>query len=161
MSQSNHLKSMLGTCKSATESLIKDISEKESLVKIDGYNNHVRWELGHMTGGMATIYRLLSGENDFPDQWRELFGRGAILNEDSSAYPSLDKLGAKYFELNSKIMKFLDSAEDSKLMEIVEIAPEWKMNRVDAVQFFCMHDFYHGGQIATLRQVLGKERTFG
>jgi len=161
MAKSDHLKSMIGTCKDATGSLIKDISDEDSLVRANSYNNHIRWELGHMAGGMATIYRILTGENDFPIDWGKLFGRGAELNEDASVYPSLEELKTKYFELNTKITAFLEDAKDESLMEVVEIAPEWKLNKVDAVQFFCMHDFYHGGQIAILRRVVGKERTFG
>ena len=32
---------------------------------------------------------------------------------------------------------------------------------MNAALFFCTHEFYHAGQITTLRRLLGRERSFG
>ncbi|MEE9443287.1 MAG: DinB family protein [candidate division Zixibacteria bacterium] len=161
MQKREHLKFILERCKGGIDALLKNITEEDSLFRLDGYPNHIRWEVGHMARGLSQILNCLTDETDFPKNWTELFSRGAVLASDSSVYPSLEEIKLKMDYLYDKIFSVLDKIEDEKLEEEIQIFTEWKNSRIHGALFLCMHDFHHGGQIMVLRRVIGKERVFG
>ena len=51
---------------------------------------------------------------------------------------------------------------DSDLAGILDSAPAFEnMNALNTALILCKHEFYHAGQIAVMRRILGRERTFG
>jgi uncharacterized damage-inducible protein DinB len=161
MNKKDHLVFMLERSRSATKALLNDINEEESLYRIDGYPNHIRWEAGHMARGLSQILNCLTDEPDFPGRWTELFARGSVVSDDASVYPSLEEIKDKISYLYDKIFNVLSGMDDETLGEEIQIFTEWKNTRLHGVLFLCMHDFHHGGQITILRRVMGKERVFG
>lgn len=159
--QKDDLVFMLTMCRNGTNSVLRDITEEESLRRVDGYPNHIRWEAGHMARGISQILQCLTDELNFPVNWTELFSRSSIILEDSSDYPSLGEIKAHSDNLYVKLFETLTSVDDAKLEEEVQIFDTWKAARVRGALFLCMHDFYHAGQITVLRRALGKEGTFG
>ena len=157
----DHLRFVLQRCKKAADVLLEDINEEESLYRIDGYPNHVRWEAGHMARGLSQILGCLTDKADFPEEWTVLFSRGSVVSEDPSTYPSLEQIKHRINDLYDKIFKAIDEINTGKLQEEIDIFTEWKDSRIHGVLFLCLHDYHHGGHIMILRRALGKERVFG
>jgi uncharacterized damage-inducible protein DinB len=161
MDNKNHLKFMLERCRHATQALLRDISEEESLFRIDGYPNHIRWEAGHIARGLSQILNCLKDDADFPKRWTELFARGSVLSGDQSVYPLLREIEVKVENLYDKIFNTLETMDERKLEEKIQIFTQWADSRMHGVLFLCMHDFYHGGQIMVIRRSIGKDSVFG
>lgn len=161
MEKRDNLKHLLNINQGATKRLIEDVTPEEALYTIDGYANHILWLAGHIASSANTKLRLLGKESMLPDGWAELFKRGAEFHADSSVYPSFDEVKTKVDEIYDAVMKAADEIDSAKFEDEVEVVPEWKENRMNALLFFSLHEFYHAGQIAVLRRTLGKDRTFG
>jgi uncharacterized damage-inducible protein DinB len=58
-----------------------------------------------------------------------------------------------------KEIKLLEGIGDTDLKK--EIGEEGKKKPIwQALAFYCLHDFYHAGQITAVRRALGRERPF-
>ncbi len=145
----------------AIKRLLDDISEDESLFHFGKSCNPIRWQAGHLTWCADYVVWLLGGDKTLPDNWTAIFEYGAILPEDDSVFPSYGEICGKLYELQNKINGLLDNIDEDRFAEEVELGKDWRMNRLNALHFFCRHDYYHAGQIAILRKQLGRERTFG
>jgi uncharacterized damage-inducible protein DinB len=161
MNKNQLLRFMLDRCKKATDALLEDINEEESLYRIDGFCNHIRWESGHMARGLSQILGCLTDETDFPEEWTEFFSIGSTVSEDPSVYPSLKAIRNCANNLYGRIFEILDTIDDEKLEEEIQIFTEWKDTRMHGVLFLCLHDYHHGGHIMVLRRAIGKESVFG
>lgn len=145
----------------ALKGLLGDISEEESLYNFGGLCNSIKWLAGHLTWCADNVAWILGGERTLPDDWTAIFEYGAKLPEDENVYPPYSEICGKLYELQNKINGLLDNIDEDKFAEEVELAKDWRMNRLNALHFFCRHDFYHAGQITVLRKQLGRERPFG
>jgi len=155
------LKFMVEKCKAASRALLKDISEEDSLIRINGYSNHIRWESGHLARGLSQILGCLDCNEDFPERWTELFSIGSIPSEDTSVYPSLKEIKEKMENLYDKIISTIETIDEDNFEEKIQIFTEWNDSRINGVLFLCLHDWHHGGHIMVLRKAIGKERGFG
>ncbi len=161
MNMQDHLRFVLERCKNAADALLNDINEEESLYRIEAYPNHIRWEAGHMARGLSQILGCLTDETDFPEEWTELFSRGATVSDDPLVYPSLEAIINRINNLYVKIFAVLGEIDDEKLEEKIHIFTECKDSRIRGVLFLCLHDFHHGGHIVILRRAIGKQGVFG
>ncbi len=155
------LRSHLITMHGAVRRLVEDISEEESTKTIPGYGNHIKWLTGHILTTTVLSGKLLGGHIALPEGWNELFRRGAALNPDPSAFPTIEAIRERLFDYQRMVVEFLDLTNEEDLKVEIEIAPGWQDTRLGAVLFLKAHDFYHAGQIAVIRRTLGRERSFG
>ncbi len=161
MPKKDNLKFLVGSNYSAVKKLIDDVTEEESVMQIENITNHIRWQTGHIVNSADFMLSILSEDGATPDEWKELFKRGAESRDDASVYPSMSELKEKLYSLYDKLPEALEDKSDTFLDEEIEIAPGWKESRINSLIFFGEHTFYHCGQIAMMIRSIGRERPFG
>lgn len=142
--------------------LLDDVSEEESLVRGADKLMHIRWPAGHLVWGARVTLQTLGADCALPPEWVALFGRGAPFNEDDRAYPTMSDLRNKLYQLHGEIGEHLAGMDTADLEKTLDSDPVF--HDTDAVKTalsLCTHDFYHAGQIAVMRRILGRERPFG
>ncbi len=162
MGINDNLKGMIEMNRRATGMLLEGITEEESIFRGEYNVNHIRWLTGHVVLHAYKRLRALRNDVTIPDNYEKLFGRGSELTDNTSEYPSLDALRKELDDVHDKTLKYLETLSADDLdKEIETLVAGRKSKSIDAASFLCMHEFYHAGQIATLRRTLGHERTFG
>jgi uncharacterized damage-inducible protein DinB len=156
----DYLRYMLDTGNSYIMQAIEDISDEESLEQGGLTINHIRWNSGHLLGSAGMMLELLGERNDIPEDWKKVFTFAAELSKDTSVYPSMQEIREKLNETYDRISEALEKVSIEELESEKEISPEWKATPAQALLFFFKHEFYHLGQITTLRKILGRERMF-
>lgn len=152
---------LLKSNEGAIRKLWDEITDEESFNRGNDNLTHIRWLSGHITNATGFMLNILKGKNHAPDGWDSLFRGGQEMEKDNSRYPGMDEI-RKIFDANRKeIYSALEKISTEELATKREIAPRWTIPPEEALLFLCTHEFYHAGQISTLRCVLGKERAFG
>jgi hypothetical protein len=153
------LKYMVNVNKLVAGNILPDITEEESLVRIDRIPNHIRWQVGHMvySNGFA-LTQLGDGDMDWR-KYGKIFGGGSVIAGDPSVYPSIAELMKTLIGFYDRELELLEKLSDNDLNKDVgeegKPMPAWKR-----FSFMCMHDFYHCGQIVQIRRALGHGRPF-
>lgn len=160
MSYRENLLYMMKINQQAIKRLVDDVTEEESLEQgIYGYN-HIRWQIGHLVHCQVIILKHLGEQAGDFSKYKELFGGGSKIADDTAIYPSLAKLRTQLYELQEMSIAAAEQIRDSDLEKQVDWgdrkAPVWQ-----AISFLCMHDFYHSGQIVNMRKILKREQPFG
>jgi uncharacterized damage-inducible protein DinB len=161
MDSKDNIKYLFNSNHSAVKRLLEDISDEESLERGGLRINHIRWITGHIVSSAGLMVTLLGGKKNIPENWDKMFIRGAKFSDDSSVYPSMAELKAKMIESFEQRESALEKVIIEKLETEKQILPEWNTTPANALLFLCTHEFYHAGQIATLRTILGREQMFG
>ena len=152
---------LLKSNEGAIRKLWDEITDDESLQRGQHNLTHIRWISGHITNATGFMLNILKGKNHAPDGWDALFRGGQDMETDHSRYPDMNQI-RKIFDANRKeIYSALEQISTEELETKREIAPGWTIPPEEALLFLCTHEFYHAGQISTLRCMLGKERAFG
>ncbi|HUU46818.1 MAG TPA: DinB family protein [Acidobacteriota bacterium] len=158
----SNLQFLVDANQTAVRRLIDDVTEDESLVRGQDNLLHIRWNVGHIVYNAFLVLRTLGIDAPLPGGWHELFRRGCDFSEDADAYPSMaelrEKLCAYYDQINARLAVLTDTDLDG----IQDSEPVFEdTSALNTSLFFCTHEFYHAGQIAVMRRILGRERTFG
>ena len=162
MGVKDNLKGMLEVNRRATGVLLDGITDEESLFRGEYNVNHIRWLTGHIVLHAYKRLKVMQYKVVFPDGYEKLFDRGSELMDNTDEFPSIDILRKELDDVHEKTLKYLESLSDDDLEKSIEShVPGQQTTVINAASFLCMHEFYHAGQIATLRRVLGHERTFG
>ncbi len=156
------LKAHVAAVQGATERLVGDITEPESLVTIDGgYHNHIKWLTGHLAIVNTGSVKALGGEAQLPKGWTDVFRRGAPTPPKNLTSPSYAEVRERLLGIHAQILELIDHTDDDRLLKVVQIDNEWKDSPMQAVSILVAHEFYHAGQMAVIRRSLGRERSFG
>jgi len=159
MALKDHLLFMLETNQDVIKRLIDDISEEDSMVQSDHGFNHIRWQVGHLICYDNNSLGLLGGDKIDLGKWEKLFAAGSKISNDPSIYPEMSELKFKIYDLHRNLIAQANKITDADLEKIIgdvdNPKPVWR-----PVTFFCMHEFYHAGQITQTRRMLGRDRPF-
>jgi uncharacterized damage-inducible protein DinB len=155
------LEFMLKSNEAAIRKLWGEITDDESLTGGRDNLTHIRWISGHITNATGFMLNILRGRNHAPQGWDALFRGGREMEADYTRYPSMDEIRNIFDSNRREIYSALEKISTEELETKREIAPGWETTLEEALLFLCNHEFYHAGQISTLRCVLGKERAFG
>ena len=162
MDQKETLKILLNTNHSTIKKLVEDISEEESMVTGKDNLNHIRWQLGHLVLSDMLIIRAYGEKYDLPEvDWVPLFGRGSKLSTKSEDYPALAQIKERLYDIYENQIKALNEIDITDLDKEIEFFPGFTSQALKGALFFCQHEFYHAGQIAQLRRILGCSALFG
>ncbi len=150
---------MLDFNRKTIKKLIDDVSEEESMERGSDSHNHIRWTTGHLVYCDSYVCSLLGGDSDDHKKVAGLFGAGSEVSDDPSAYPAMSELRERLYRLHewmiSRIEKLTDADLERETGDDENKEPLWQ-----PVTFFCMHEFYHAGQMASMRRLLGRDRPF-
>jgi uncharacterized protein YndB with AHSA1/START domain/uncharacterized damage-inducible protein DinB len=114
--------------------------------------NGMLWIFGHMAAVRA---RMLAALGEDFDPGLDLFGRGATL-QDTSAYPSREKINEASREVNRRLFARLATLTDADLSRPAQGPHPNSVQTVgEQIAFFALHDSYHVGQLAYVRKALG------
>jgi uncharacterized damage-inducible protein DinB len=146
------------------KTILDDLSEKDSRQCGENNANPIKWLVGHLSYYSSYVLQLLGAPAEYDPSWRELFRSGTEVDIDDDKYPPFDQVRTKLAELDGKIIDRLDAISDEELeKKLPEDSAFFKGSPIASVVLFLVnHEFYHGGQITTIRtKVLGKEQPFG
>jgi uncharacterized damage-inducible protein DinB len=160
MDKKENLRYLLESNHGAVRRLIDDVSDEESMFRGKDNLNHIRWHTGHIAYCANIVLRLMGEEGAFPEPWEKLFGGGSEINDKPSAYPSMPELREKLYSIYDQTDKALDKISTDDLDREIEAGSDRKITPMNGALFFCAHEFYHCGQIANLRKILGREPLF-
>ena len=153
MSYRDQLLYMLRNNQQVMKKLIDDISEEESLERGQHGFNHIRWQVGHLLYAAGYSYSLLDEGYDEYKQYKEAFGGGSEIPEETSAYPSMVELREKIYDIHQRMIQAMEKTSDDVLTREVgeedKKAPAWF-----TINFLSMHEFYHAGQITQICKIL-------
>ena len=161
MERKENLRYLFKSNHGAVRILLDDITEEESMVRGKDNISHIRWQTGHLLYSAALTLKMLHDTTDIPESWYTLFGRGSDISDSADDYPSMKELRDKLYILYDRMEKRLNTITDEEFDKQVIIAPGFEPTSLNGTLFFCTHEFYHAGQIAILRKMLGRERSFG
>jgi uncharacterized damage-inducible protein DinB len=160
MSYRDHLLYMLRANQMVIKRLIDDITDQESMVRGKDQCNHIRWLTGHMITGESHVLSLLGGKNDDSRNYEKNFGRGSVITDDPSVYPSMAELKKRLYDIHERATNLVEKISEAELQR--ETGQEEKKEPLwQSLTFLFMHEFYHAGQIASARRIIGRERSFG
>lgn len=97
--------------------------------------------------------------NQIDTPWGELFGRCATL-EEGGRYPLVQEIKHVMQRINHKLYERLQALDDEHLAEPAKDT-ESGQTLADQIALFSMHDSYHVGQMAYIRQALGYPQIVG
>jgi hypothetical protein len=161
VSHKETLKHQIETMHYVIKKVIDDIKEEESMRTIGSSPNHIKWQTGHLVFAAMLAGNTLGVSLAPPAGWNKLFGRGAEPPDKQKDFPPMEDLRATLYEFQKRVLAHLETVSEEHLVTKCEIAPSWEDSPLNALLFFCGHDFYHCGQIALIRHELGRERSFG
>jgi uncharacterized protein YndB with AHSA1/START domain len=115
--------------------------------------NGMLWIYGHMAAVRARMLAALGEE--FDPGLGDAFGRGAAL-QDTTSYPSREKIGDASREVNRRLFAKLATLTDADLAKPAQGPRPNSVQTVgEQIAFFALHDSYHVGQLAYVRKALG------
>jgi uncharacterized damage-inducible protein DinB len=161
MSKKENLETLLQSTRGVVGKLLDGITEEESMLRGKDNVNHIRWQAGHIVYCAYIRLKCLHADIPFPDGYQKMFGGGSIPSDNPGDYPTMEKLREELYDLHDKTLKQLATLNDADLDRTVSLGENRNPKSIDTALFFCAHEFYHAGQIATLNRVLGRERAFG
>ncbi|HOD67137.1 MAG TPA: DinB family protein [candidate division Zixibacteria bacterium] len=162
MTNSENLLYMMRINQRALKALLDDITEEESMVRGRDSLLHIRWLTGHLVYNVNHVLAMIGSlPVMLPSSYKQLFDRGSAITNDPKAYPSLAALRSELLDLHDRLIDVLPGVSDDDLDEPLPKDAGFNAVRLNAASFMCMHTFYHCGQIAMIRRVLGRERSFG
>jgi hypothetical protein len=155
------LKSHVVTTQSMIRRLVDDINDEESMMTLGNNPNHIKWLTGHLVFTAMLAGTAAGGKLAMPEGWGDIFRRGSQSPDKTAVFPAMPAVRGVLYEFQDKVQGALDQADDEFLDAKRIIAPNWEDTPVNAILFFCAHDFYHAGQIVMIRRAIGRERSFG
>lgn len=148
----------------AFRTILDDLTEEDSRQCGENNANPIKWLVGHLSYYSNYVLQLLGAPAEYDQSWGELFRSGVEVDINDKKYPPFDQVRAKLVELDGKIVDRLETISDEELEKTMpEDSAFFKGSAIASVVLFLVnHEFYHGGQITTIRtKVLGKEQPFG
>lgn len=131
---------------------INDISDSDMITRPNNKGNSLHWIAGHLVTCRYHVTKLIGLKEDCP--WGELMDYGASI-KDQSEYPPLSEIKDVWTSITDKLIKRLGELTDSELQEKVTYDfPTNDKTVLGGIAFLALHDSYHVGQIAYIRNLL-------
>ena len=93
-----------------------------------------------------------------PLSYRDLFGKDSTPSADASKYPSIKVVREFFVHTLRETLDLISTMDEAALEEKTSgAAHPYFSTRAGAVAMVAMHETFHGGQIALIRRVLGKQ----
>jgi len=121
--------------------------------------NPLVWIVGHVTVSRASALKTLGGEWSAP--WAQMFARGAKMLEPEE-YPAPEEVQRAWREVSEKLTAALPVASPELLAkETPKGSPSLDGTVGGLLNFLCLHETYHMGQLGYVRKSLGYGQTLG
>ncbi|MEI4769905.1 DinB family protein [Psychrobacillus sp. FJAT-51614] len=133
---------------------IKQSKESAWDIKPSGFNNTIRWNVGHIyvNGEILTQKAIPSYEIVHPE-WSPLFVPGTSPDEWDIEPPTIEELITALKLQSDRIKEAIEPNLHNQLVESMSIGNMLQMDTVDAlVQFMVWHEGVHAGIIHALNR---------
>lgn len=160
MSTSDHLAFLIGFNSGAMHRAMDDVTEEESMTRGADGSSHIRWLTGHLIESTHHVLELLGGSYELPKSYGEAFKPGNDASGNADDYPSMEELRTTLFDVREALKTHVESVDESVLAESLGEKSPFP-TKLHFALFMCEHDFYHLGQMVTIRRAIGRERPFG
>ena len=136
---------------------LKQSSDTEWDTQPKGYNNTIRWNVGHIFVFMETFTHLAIPKYEaVHPEWIPLFTTGSSPASWKGKIPSNEELRTALEEQSTRLERVFKGGLDSTIPEPITIRPH-KMETVEAVlQFIIWHEGIHAGMIDGLNRATAK-----
>jgi hypothetical protein len=129
---------------------LQGISETKLDIQPEGFNNTVRWNVGHIIYWMDKYSTLTFGTSStIPAQYETLFNSGTKPSDWSIAPPSKEELTQLLVEQLSRLSEQKPELLDKKLSSPYEMGPFQFDTAGELFNFALMHEAIHLGTISS------------
>ena len=120
--------------------------------------NHPLWVLGHLALSEARgLHVRILGEDNPLASWEAMFDQGSTPAEGGRGYPSKDELWSAFEKGRKELLAFIDSQTESDLERPTTLDHPLFNTVGKMLGSLAVHQLFHAGQIACVRQALGKK----
>jgi len=142
--------------RSLTLAAVQAMHEEEADVQPEGFNNTIRWHLGHIYLVQERLAFHYAGfPVDAPQPYIDLFGNGTKPADWTTAPPSLAELGSRLTEQPGRIRTLLGE----KLHEPPAVPFSRFEGKLDTIGAILGYSLYHEGlhlsSIKTIKRLIG------
>jgi uncharacterized damage-inducible protein DinB len=138
------------------------ISDSESILRLDGKGNHMRWLAGHLTGIRYRFVKRLGGQiEDYPHTDKYVLKDvpvppNARALDPTIDYPTLKETLEQWNKASEIMIAAIGKLSEAQLNAESPFSPPFGGNTVlDSLAFLPLHEFYHIGQMSLIRTILG------
>lgn len=129
---------------------LQGISEDQFDVQAKGFNNTIRWNVGHMVYWMDKYAALSFGlPSAIPPHYESLFGSGTRPSEWTMTPPSKEELTERLMAQLSRLSELQPEWLDLKLQSPYIMGPFQFMTSGELFNFALMHEAIHLGIISS------------
>jgi len=141
-------------------SAIDEMSDAPTTFPTPNGGCHPLWVMGHLALVEGYIPTVLFGEANPIAEWEPLFGKDSQPVNDSTAYPPLAKLRAKYLELRESNMRLLHSLSEADLDKPTKAPPKGLEHEFDiygrSFLTLALHQVLHRANVTDARRAAGR-----
>lgn len=159
MKSREYLLFMLRTNRDVVKKLVDDITEEESMARGHDGHNHLRWQMGHLLYSKGYTLANLGDQSVDHSSLKSMCAEGAEVSDDPSVYPLMSDLRTRLYNAHDRLIVTIENASNDQLDRKLGDKDDWLVWQ--QLIWSIMHDFYHLGQIAQVRRMLGRDRPFG
>jgi hypothetical protein len=95
---------------------IKELDERTADVQPPGFNNTIRWHIGHvLTAAEGFMFGYPDRSSNIPASYRNMFGMGSKPSDWSSDIPTLQELNAHFRSQTGRIQELSEEFFAQKL----------------------------------------------
>ncbi|WP_274654627.1 DinB family protein [Paenibacillus humicola] len=129
---------------------LQGISEDQFDVQVKGFNNTIRWNVGHMVYWMDKYSTLSFGlPSAIPPHYESLFGSGTKPSEWTMTPPSKEELTERLMAQLSRLSELTTEMMDRKLQSPYVMGPFQFLTSGELFNFALMHEAIHLGIISS------------
>ncbi|QDV50277.1 DinB family protein [Gimesia fumaroli] len=142
--------------------LLETLADDQLHVRVGG-GNHALWVMGHLAfADDLFASAFLDEPGSLPEGHHELFAFGTTPSDNPADYPDREELLDRMQTARTRFINWAETLAGDALWEASpeSVAPIAK-NAITAVHTLAHHDFFHNGQLATIRSSLGMKPVFG
>lgn len=128
---------------------MEGLTEEQADKVKEGFNNTIRWNLGHIYTAQNVLISKFGGKNiEMPPRYLELFGPGSIPADWEGDIPTLSELKQRLEEQPKKLKEALTGQLDDKAKEPFQFLTTLG----EILNFSLYHEGLHTGIIKSLKK---------
>ncbi len=139
-----------------TLSAVEGLTEEEADFVPEGFNNNIRWNLGHIyLDQYDWLYHKTREDNPAPRHYRELFGYGTKPENWQQTPPTLEELRNRLMEQ----VQFIEQAFGHRLDQELDEPTELGMSTfAEVLPRTFYHEGLHMGTIIAIRKAINLQK---
>jgi uncharacterized damage-inducible protein DinB len=138
----------------ALERNLEGFSHEESMIAPQPAGNCANWVLGHVIVHRSAVLEMLGAQPLWTETDGDPYGYGSKPLEATDARP-LESLHADLKRAHERLIQMLETKTAADLMTEIP-TKSGSITLGQRLGFLAAHEFYHAGQIALLRRIVGK-----